>query len=246
MIKRLFIQLAVIIGFSTTVLNQTQAGVVDSLDLTSPKAKIKIAFGFDFRSSFLKDFPVKIFGIKAGVDFPTKIGRIKLGIGFNQLLGDNKKVFTIAKLPISGEPINQKIIFDLTFQYFCVYTEYVFLSKKRWELAAPLQLGLGYIKYQNGRSKLGNYYSVPARYPFVIEPSLSVQFKLFNWFAFGPEAGYRAMIVNGDPTIKSAKNGTPIESYFNGLIYIFRVKISFGELYRDVKTPPRLRKLFIY
>jgi hypothetical protein len=203
-----------IIFFSIPFLTQAQ----DSLSVKkSAGSHIKIVFNIDTRSSFVFAESINIGGLKLGIEWKNKI---RTGIGGYFLLSGITRRITYDR----GKSDEQLANYTLRFNYIAVYAEYVLFQTKRWEISTPVQFGVGTIYYDikfDNRQRT----STTNRYPFIIEPTLAGHYKIYNWIGVGAGLGYRAMFSN--------VNQTSIEKNFNAPIYIIKVKLFLGDLYRD-------------
>ena len=190
----------------------TQAQLYDSLR-SSLTMKRTIHFKFDSRNSFISSRRAQIWGVKLGADFGKKL---RLGFGYNFLDSDFSKDLYYASS--SGyDTISRK----LKIHYACAYIEYVFYRQKRWEFTIPVQFSLGKIWYNYSFKGVENLRS-PKHLLVLYEPSLSGQYKIFNWLGVGLGLGFRYALI---------KNKF-IEEKLTSPVYVFKILIYWGELYK--------------
>ena len=171
----------------------------------------------DSRHSFINQSGVSVFGIKGGVEFDRKL---RFGVGFNILSTELNSTITY----IENGVIKTSDKAELVFYHVAPYVEYVFYKSDRWEVSIPVQIGFGNSFYKLN-TDLGQ---VNRNRQFILsyEPAITVQYKILKYFGPGFGVGYRLMIIDN----KSIKES------FNSPVYIFRFKIFFGEIYKDLKS----------
>ena len=193
------------------------------IDSTFKIPKPKLVFGFDGRFSFVKYDAVTISGLKIGLDFDN---RVRVGLGIYGLLKP-AEYSSYAKLTINK--IDTPVLYNSKTKlwYGAAYIEYVITHKKRWEVSTPIQFGIG--KAQIDASYIGNPSNEIKKLinegdlvktVYLIEPSVTGYYKIFNWFGLGAGLGYRQLI-----------NGTErLNITFNNPIFIVKGKIFLGDL----------------
>lgn len=187
------------------------------MDTTSTEEKFKIKFvlGLDGRSSFItynKPFFARIGGLRLGIE----VGKLRVGVGFYGLSTDYETMDTSETGDI--------FTYRLNFNYFSYFAEYLFYQNKRWEVSLPVYIGYGFsaLKFTSLNGIKG---SIDKRPVILIEPVIACQYKLKHWIGIGTGLGYRRMIVSNKVM--------PVE--FNSLIYIVKVKLFLGEIYKGIK-----------
>lgn len=185
------------------------------------QAHRRIVFQFDNRYSIIDGSLVGINGLKLAVEWR---GRLRAGAG-GYLLSNG--IPSQEEVP-AGLPAGTTA--ELRFRYVAAYAEYLFIRSNRWELSAPLQLGVGRFftsfEHPNGdRSK--NVKSTV----WLLEPSASGHFRVFPWFGVGMGAGWRETLF-----VQHS-----LDEALDGPIFYGRVKLFLGDLY---KTARFKRKLF--
>ncbi len=109
---------------------------------------------------------------------------------------------------------------NLRFSYANVFMEYTFFQTKHWLFEIPVQLGIGRISYKDPEGLILQKQWVP-----IWEPAMTFEYIFLKYFGVGVGAGYRLVI----------KPKLPIVEKFTSPIYIFKFKIYFGDIYKDVK-----------
>lgn len=175
------------------------------------KTTPSIDFRLDSRSSFISSSNVRIFGVKVGLQYANKIS---LGIGYNQLVSDlNNSRISIGDSLYSGR---------LNYKYLSPYIEYIFYQDKQWEFSIPVQFGIGNTFYSNNNNTKPS--EIFKKTVLSYEPAITFQYRFLKYFGAGMGVGYRLMIVPNKQ----------IEERFTSPVYLFKFKVYFQELYRDV------------
>jgi hypothetical protein len=171
----------------------------------------------DSRHSFINQSGVSIFGVKGGIEYNRKL---RFGLGFNILATRLSSSITFDYEGVNQTTDDARLIF----YHVSPYAEYVFYKRDRWEISIPVQFGIG-TSYYTYKTESGQRFSDNRKFILSYEPAITAQYKILKYFGPGFGVGYRLMIVD---------NGA-IEESFNSPVYIFRFKVFFGEIYRDLK-----------
>ena len=181
----------------------------------------KFKFQFDSRRTFVAKKSVSIFGIRIGLHHKNKFGT---GIGYY-----SSRSWGLFAKPISKNFTDNKITpaqtfpAEVGFDYASIFGEYIFLEKKRWQLTANTQFGLGNVNitlFENDTErKLKENKSL-------IEHSIKAKFKTTKWLDIYGGLGYR-YLLNGEQQIKNA---------FNAPIYIVAFAIDFKQFFKKKKS----------
>lgn len=191
---------------------RSKAQLYDSLK-ASLALKKTIHFKFDSRNSFISSRQAQIWGVKLGADFGNKL---RLGFGYNFLNSDfSTNSFSIS--PSGIDVVSRK----LKIHYGCAYIEYVFYRQGHWEFSVPVQFSVGNIWYNYQLNSTQNYRG-SKHFLLLYEPTLSGQYKLFNWFGLGADLGFRYALIKS----------RAIDEKLTSPIYVFKVLIYWGELYK--------------
>ncbi|MBL0047060.1 MAG: hypothetical protein IPP32_03060 [Bacteroidetes bacterium] len=190
----------------------SQAQLYDSLK-ASLHLKRTIHFKFDSRNSFISSRRAQVWGVKLGADFGKKL---RLGFGYNFL--NSNFTNTLYNLsPFGLDTLERR----LKIRYGCAYIEYVFYRQGHWEFSVPVQFSVGSIWYNysfKGIEDLRSRKHLLVMY----EPTLSGQYKVFDWFGLGADLGFRYALI------KSRK----IDDKLTSPVYVFKVLIYWGVLYK--------------
>jgi len=186
------------------------------------EGKPKLVFSFDGRYSFVKYDAVNIAGLKLGVDFNNKW---RVGIGFYGLLKPADYNST-ARIPIGANGTIVPFHSNTKLWYGAIYGEYVIIHRKRWELSIPIQFGIGKTKIDaSPNDSLGIKYREYInqgdlnKTVFIVEPSITGYYKVFNWIGVGTGVGYR-QLIGADHRLNSI---------FNNPIFIIKAKLFLGD-----------------
>ncbi|MFT6845028.1 MAG: hypothetical protein ACJAUV_001218 [Flavobacteriales bacterium] len=201
-----------IISVCFVVMSLTSYGQVFDYLEKQFKEKPKFSLRLDTRNSFISNQAAKIRGIKFGLQYGDDI---RVGMSFNWL---DKKFKSSKQFLVDGELINA----DLDFGYIGFYFEYIFFKSKKLELSIPVQVGLGstFMGYDKGGETV-RYYQNPI---IVYEPSMTANYKIWRYIGVGTGMGYRLMLINN----------SDVEGNFNSPVYVLKLNVYFGEMYRSV------------
>lgn len=208
----------VFLSFILAFASSSNAQLLDSISQHF-EVKPKFSARFDSRNSFVATQNARIFGIKIGWEYNDAI---KLGIGYNRLDSKISKPRYEINNETSGFDTLESV---LKFEYLSPFFEYVFFKTKRWEHAIPVQIGIGNSRYEY-IDKTGIMHYENYRPVVLYEPTMTTQFKFFPWIGIGAGVGYRLILVGN----------RQINENLNSPIYVVRLKVFFGDLYRSVKN----------
>ena len=195
----------VVLLSATTVAN---AQFLDSIK-TSFHHNPKLDLRGELRNSFITTALARVIALKIGLDFNKTV---KVGFGYNVLYTE------VYKGGADG-PVPKK---KLRLNYISPYMVYTYYRKGNWELSIPVQFGFGTSDYVDvDKSMIGMTGNPVVLY----EPYMSAQYRLLRYIGLGVGMGYRILLVGN----KS------IGQNFNSPIYVFKAKIFFGDLFRDLK-----------
>ncbi|RSK48791.1 hypothetical protein [Hymenobacter rigui] len=180
----------------------------------------RAVFQFDQRFSILNGKVVGINGLKGGIEWR---GRWRAGLGVYRLSGG---VPTRIPQPLEFPAGTRD---EVRFRYLAAYGEYVFIGNRRWELSAPLQLGLGnyYTKYYFPD---GGVLRTNRQVLYMVEPSVAAHYRVFRWVGLGAGTGYRQVFASGEKP----------EDQISGYIFFGRVKLFLGDFIKVVRGHERL------
>lgn len=180
----------------------------------------KLVVQLDQRFSPLNGKLVGIYGMKVGLEW---WGRLRAGLGGYFLSGGVPTRFAAP----TGLPVDTKS--ELRFRYVTAYGEYVLVGTPRWEVSTPTQIGFGTV-FSSYRQPNGNRQQSPIDHIWMVEPSVVGHMRVFRWIGVGAGAGYRQMLFLNEKE----------ERELSGFIFVGRVKLFLGDLYKLVRGRERL------
>lgn len=188
---------------------------IDSIQAGLKKTP-KFIFKFDTRNSFIANQSARIFGWKVGAEFGNTL---RIGGGFYVL--------------VKHSPALDKIIYNdanevidtatLKFYYIAYFVDYIFYKRKKWEFSIPLQIGIGSSRYKY-TDQNNSLIQLARKTVLLYEPAITGHYKITKWFGVGMGAGYRIMLINNKA----------LDKKFNSAIYILKIKIFLGDIYRAI------------
>lgn len=182
------------------------AQLLDSISL-SLKEKPRVLFKLDGRGSFISTRSARIWGFKVGVEHNS---RVQYGIGYSWLRNEISQ-----DVDLNGELVPSKVRFG----YITPFFEYAFYQRNKWEVSIPLQIGLGQAWYEH-KNDAGEKHQVNKTWVFMYEPAMTVQYRVFRFFAAGMGVGYRLAI----------KTNRAMEENFTAPIYLIKLKLYLPEV----------------
>jgi len=193
-----------------------KAQLMDHIHASMSK-KPRILFNLEPRRSFVANSNVTVLGLKIVVEFDK---RIRIGGGFNVMTGAHSS--NLDKVIYAENGIDTVDVAVLKFNYWCYFVEYVLVSKPKWEISFPVQVGIGSSHYEytaenNGRQELDKGGVM------LLETAITGYYKIVKWAGLGVGAGYRFML----------QNNKGLHQQFNSPIYIFNAKIFLGAIIED-------------
>ncbi|NUM51201.1 MAG: hypothetical protein HUU48_08805 [Flavobacteriales bacterium] len=203
----------------------------DSAKKEEPKIKeYKFIFGFDSRISWVLDTRTRFNGIKIGIEYR---GKDRVGLGIYSVKNPIiiKDVPTIVdSTPVFNGfdtvlvPVLDTLNYLTHYSYTTLFLDHIFISKKKWEISMPLQLGAGTATIDYTNPVTSKRVEV-VRFGFLVtEISVAGHYKFFPWLGIGTGVGYRSMLTK-DKQVKKA---------FDAPIFVFKLKIFLGDLYRGI------------
>ncbi len=184
-------------------------------------------FSFDSRNSFVRKDRAKIFGFKLGKEV---IGKHRWGIGFYSLADRDSLHRKI--IVHKGRPEEYRTRGLLKFSYIAFFYDRIIFSNKRWEFSSPWQFGIGGSQVHYISRKDSSIQAQDTGSMFLIEPTLSGQYKPLYWLGLGIGVGYRVAFIDRNV----------LNEDFNSPIYALRVKVFLGEIYRKTKNSIKTRR----
>lgn len=147
-------------------------------------------------------------------NYYAPMGGIKVGLSFN-----NTSKIGIGYSWMKNYPVSSGSNIHLQFGYLAPFFEYTFYKSNKWTGEIPLQIGYGFIRHRD----IINKSTIIKSGIVIYEPAMTFDYRFWNYFSIGAGAGIRFALK---------MNGTVPEK-FASPIYIFRFKISFGDIYKD-------------
>lgn len=166
------------------------------------KEKPSFYFSLDGRSSFVRNKPATIDGIRFGLNYG---GKIRLLLGFYDLRRPIYRDYIYAQATPNEERRTQRS----DFFYLGITCDYVLYNTKRWKLALPVKLGYGL----GSRIELNESQEIKVnkQLRFVpLEVSLWSTYRITPWLHAGAGLGYRYALFN---SVVSGDFSAPIYSY---------------------------------
>jgi len=170
------------------------------------KHKYSVDVRLESRASIIGNELTSISGVRIGLTFKRKL-RLGGGIswlktnGYSWLKTNVTKDFYVQG-PDGKTEIQKKY---LKFVYACYYIDFVFYKTQHWQLSVPLQLGTGYLWFQETKKySFGN--KEPKYILLIYEPGITLQYKAFKWLGAGADATYRFCLQDKKKTGEHLSN----------------------------------------
>lgn len=220
---------------------------------TSNSVRARIDFQLDFRNSFVRDFPIDIYGGNIGLIFHD---RYRIGGGYyffshrfsNQLLG----LRTTTGLPYTdknGVPIPitkltaRQPYFaasqSLSVNYACINFTYRFFTSRIIDLYIPLEVGYGTFT-EKLSDPSGNDFDKLPKAPTATKGTFvpgQVGFmsiiKVHQWIHVLSAIGYRKTL---DQTFETQNDFTNFESQFESYYYRLGLQLQIGTIWKNVRN----------
>lgn len=198
---------------------QTSKAAVDT-PFFSFKHKPKLFLTLDRTSSFVSGKGATTNEIRAGLEFKKKL---RFGIGYAKLVSD---VVTDKTITTQVTQVDSVVPAELSLAYFTLSGEYTFYDSKRWQITMPVTMGIGSSYFYYYEKVDGEYLTKKTDKGSVVlfGPSGIATYRILRWVGLSAGLGFRLAVVN---------NGK-IQESFNSPVYLFRVRIFMGEIYKSV------------
>lgn len=184
------------------------------------KNKPKIFLTLDRTSSFVSGKGAATNELRVGLEFKKKL---RLGIGYASLVSD-----VVAEKVAVTEMTNVDSVVSakLSLSYMTFSAEYTFYNSKRWQITMPVTLGIGSSYFNYFEFVDGDYQTKKLDEGTVVifGPSGVATYRILRWVGVSGGIGFRHVIVNN----------SKVEESFNSPIYLFRIRIFLGEIYKSV------------
>lgn len=199
-----------------------QAQLLDTFKVLL-KSKSSLDLRLESRYSFISNDLAGISGIRIGATFKRKL---KIGGGISWLSDDIlHSSYTVTESNV--------VVYTpryLKLAYLAFYADFVFYKTKRWQMSIPVQTGIGYAWYQDAYKY--SFASGNKSLFFLYEPGISTNFKVFKWFGFGVDVGYRFAV----------KNKHYIDERFCSPTYAFKILFWADQLFYELFPESKLAK----
>jgi len=165
------------------------------------------AIGLDGRNSFIAGTPARVLGFRVGMD----CGTVRLYTG----------LYSLGK-PVPGQGYTlpgDTVSSQLNFSYWGQTVDWRLYKDERWELALPVQTGIGVAYRERFRNGISEQRKRPFFMPF--EMQFTAIYKLTRYIGLSAGLGFRVSTLRG--------------SSFNGAVYTYGISLFGGTLYRDLK-----------
>ncbi len=204
---------------SGAVYAQNSKAAVDT-PYFSLKHKPKLFLTLDRTSSFVSGKGATTNEIRAGIEFRKKL---RFGIGYAKLVSD---VVTDKTITTQVTQVDSVVPAELSLAYFTMSGEYTFYDSKRWQITMPVTVGIGSSYFYYYEKIDGDYLTQKTDKGGVVlfGPSGIATYRILRWVGLSAGLGFRFAVVN---------NGK-IQESFNSPVYLFRVRIFMGEIYKSV------------
>ena len=175
--------------------------------------KVKFMAKVETRNSFIQTHHATFVGVRAGFEFKFPV---RFGIGYYWMLTNlDSKFYNPNDFGLTDKTAQPKL------NYAIGYIDYSFYKEDDWELAVPVQIGIGESFYRSNESnKIANDLVVP------MEFGVAVSYLFTDWVGFGVGLGYRVML----------KSNKQVRENFNSPYYQIRINILFSEIFRGIKA----------
>jgi hypothetical protein len=184
-----------------------QVNPIDSIR-TALKRGGSFAIGLDGRNSFIAGSPARVLGFRVGMD----CGTVRLYTGLYSL----GKPVPGQGYTLPGDTVSSKLNFSSGGQT----VDWRLYEDERWELALPVQAGIGIAYRERFRNGISEQRKRPLFIP--VEVQFTAIYKLTRYFGLSAGLGFRVSSLKG--------------SSFNGPVYYYGISFFGGTLYRDLKN----------
>jgi hypothetical protein len=188
--------------------------------LVSFKNKPKFFLNLDRSSSFIEGKGAITNELRLGLDFRRKV---RIGIGVAGLSSD-----VVTKKTITTEALHNdsSLNAELKMTYLTISAEYTLYESKRWQVTTPFTTGIGtaYFEYFE---KVGSEIKTKRAEEggvLIVTPAVVGTYRLLRWFGLSAGLGYRQLLVNNSKA----------QERLNSPVYIIRLRIFMGEIYKTV------------
>jgi hypothetical protein len=187
--------------------------------LISFRNKPSFFINLDRTSSFVAGKSATTNELRLGLDFKKKV---RLGIGVASLVSD----VVVPKNIVTESGTDSSLNAKLSLTYLTLSSEYTLYDSKRWQVTTPMVFGMGsaYFTYYEWKGSEIITKKLDEGGVVLLSPSVIVTYRILRWFGISGGIGYRVMI----------RNNQRIGEEFNSPIYVVRLRIFMGEIYKSV------------
>ena len=191
-----------------------RAQLVDSIGLFLQE-KPRFTVMLDTRGSFISNENVRLLGVKVGLEHA---GRVKYGLGYSILATRIE-----GQAAVNEDGTTRTVGTRVRFGYITPFFSYAFFQRGPWEVSIPVQLGFGSgsLVYDDLE---GTTRTLDRTFVFLYEPAMTVQYRFLKYLAIGGGLGFRLVVTSSS-----------LNERLNAPIYLFGLKVYFGDLYRDLR-----------
>ncbi|MBC7920498.1 MAG: hypothetical protein H7Z75_05350 [Ferruginibacter sp.] len=190
------------------------AGPPPDSTASRPNPRLGLVLGFDNRFSFVRESPVRIYGLNVGV----KYHRSRFGLGGYTLRKDYRD-HTYVSVRNRQDTVRPCLNLAFATPNFT----YTFFNSRWVELCAPLEVGVGNSHFtlfntrqEVIRERRGLFVPAAAGLGMLVKPT--------RWVGFSAAAGYRKSLLETD-----------FKGDFDGWYYCYRVNVFLGNLLDDYR-----------
>ena len=198
------------------------------------KHKYSIDVRLESRNSIIKNELTSIRGVRIGLSFKRKL-RLGGGISWLKTNGHSWLPTNVTKdFYVRDADGTLKVETRyLKFIYLCHYLDFVFYKTQHWQLSVPIQIGTGYLWFQDKKSY--SFKTKDPKYPlFIYEPGITLQYKVFRWLGAGADVTYRFALQERKKTGMQLSN----------LSFTFKALFYFDQLFYVVFPKHELTKKY--
>lgn len=181
--------------------------------------KLRPYFSIDQRNSFIKDRPVNLLGLQAGVILYEKH---TMGFGIYKMGLESRNL----PLKVKNKSTGPKVVNQyLNISYATFFYQYTILDSRYFEIDIPVEIGFGNATFTS-KDTLNSKVLYTKTFPvFPLGAGLQVSFMPLPWIGIQGMAGYRYMSENsGHGTIN-----------YSGWYYSIGANFDFRQIIRDYK-----------
>ena len=190
----------------------------DSTRIYRPK-KVRPFFSLDNRNSFIKDAPVNVQGLQAGIIFKD---RHTFGFGLYSIRASAHQNVVKRSDPTTTIDATR----TLSLNYLTAFYQYAILDYRYFELDIPVEIGLGGYEI-----KVVALNALPGKPPLVdkkggtliMSGGVGITIKPLRWIGITGSAGYRNAL-DKDKNVN-----------FSGFYYSYGIWVDLGRTQRDIR-----------